>query len=144
MSGLSSRCMKLLLGVMPRYKRYVKKSAAKNSNVPLCRNSLVCRRFLLHVLYSLLSILCSSVIVSSLLDKYKINYDSVVLYGTVTETAESQYTQSEEHSNKLKQLLLKAKKDLADAKKLVWSFAAAFCNMLQYCTVIQCTMCHTL
>jgi len=36
-----------------------------------------------------------------------------------TETAESQHSQAEEHSNKLKQMLLKTKKDLADAKKLV-------------------------
>jgi len=37
----------------------------------------------------------------------------------VIETAEGQYAQAEEHGNKLKQLLLKTKKDLADAKKLV-------------------------
>jgi len=36
-----------------------------------------------------------------------------------TETVESQHAQAEEHSNKLKQMLLKTKKDLADAKKLV-------------------------
>jgi len=44
------------------------------------------------------------------------------------ETAESQYAQAEEHSNKLKQLLMKTKKDLADAKKLVREFTVAICN----------------
>jgi len=44
------------------------------------------------------------------------------------ETAESQYAQAEEHSNKLKQLLMKTKKDLADAKKLVREFTVALRN----------------
>ncbi len=35
------------------------------------------------------------------------------------ETAESQYLQAEDRGNKLKQLLVKAKKDLADSKKIV-------------------------
>ena len=39
-----------------------------------------------------------------------------------TEAAESQYLQSEDRANKLKQLLVKAKKDLAEAKKLVIIF----------------------
>jgi len=51
----------------------------------------------------------------------------------VTETAEGQYTQSEEHSNKLKQLLMKTKKDLADAKKLVLLLTCAVCSMLVVC-----------
>lgn len=38
---------------------------------------------------------------------------------TGTETSESQYAQAEEHCNKLKQLLVKTKKDLSEAKKLV-------------------------
>jgi len=42
-----------------------------------------------------------------------------------SETAEGQYAQAEEHSNKLKQLLLKAKKDLAEAKKLVSTIVQA-------------------
>jgi len=42
--------------------------------------------------------------------------------GAVTETAEGQHAQAEEHGNKLKQMLLKTKKDLADAKKLVLLF----------------------
>ena len=35
------------------------------------------------------------------------------------ETVEEQHIQAEERGNKLKQLLVKTKKDLADAKKLV-------------------------
>jgi len=51
------------------------------------------------------------------------NSHCVVLYCVgITETAEGQYAQAEEHGNKLKQLLLKTKKDLADAKKLVFLF----------------------
>ena len=37
----------------------------------------------------------------------------------IPDTAESQYLQAEDRGNKLKQLLVKAKKDLAEAKKLV-------------------------
>ena len=51
-------------------------------------------------------------------------------FAAVTETAEGQHTQAEEHCNKLKQMLLKTKKDLADAKKLVLLFNVANYNML--------------
>ena len=44
---------------------------------------------------------------------------NLVLTLWFTETVEEQHVQAEERGNKLKQLLVKAKKDLADAKKLV-------------------------
>jgi len=59
-------------------------------------------------------------------------------FTATTETAESQYTQAEEHGNKLKQLLLKTKKDLADAKKLVCLFAVTDCNTLLCLYVFLC------
>jgi len=59
------------------------------------------------------------------------------LVSAATETAESQYAQAEEHSNKLKQLLLKTKKDLADAKKLVCLLALTDCNtLLGFCVFV--------
>jgi len=50
----------------------------------------------------------------------------------VIETAEGQYAQAEEHGNKLKQLLLKTKKDLADAKKLVQYFYLLLLTVVIY------------
>lgn len=57
-----------------------------------------------------------------------------------TETAESQYAQAEEHSNKLKQMLVKTKKDLADAKKLVHLSAISGCHVLLF-NLYLCTWC---
>jgi len=56
----------------------------------------------------------------------------VMLCVGVIETAEGQYAQAEEHGNKLKQLLLKTKKDLADAKKLVQYFYLLLLTVVIY------------
>ena len=47
---------------------------------------------------------------------------------TFVDAAESQVTQSEDRGNKLKQLLAKTKKELADAKKTV---RPRFCKYMQ-------------
>ncbi len=52
--------------------------------------------------------------------------------------AETQYVQAEDRGNKLKQLLVKAKKDLSDAKKLVCNqhYSVIYSGVVSECFVI--------